>query len=263
MKPEFINFSPSEGFPNDTVKIYGKNFGTDRYNIFVKFGVTLAEIISCENDSLKVRVPWVAAGDYKIKLKINSYLFEFSNTYNIIAKLPFHKITLSFSNSTAILKSDEYYSWQGYGNPMETESKHELDTIQNYNSELSIDLSTKQNIKYYIDNNSITITCSENYYYYIDTIYCEIESEKMIIKVLKLFYNNGSDMLVSNFSMESRHIAVGELKYSFSPSNDISCKISGSLISEHLYYFNYYYIDRKRYDTQTVHWSRDKEKKLK
>jgi hypothetical protein len=57
MAPEITGFEPKTASWGDTITIYGKNFSSQPYWNTVHFGNLIAQVISCNNETLKVRVP--------------------------------------------------------------------------------------------------------------------------------------------------------------------------------------------------------------
>lgn len=82
--PEMVSVEPSVSFFNEVITINGKNFGTTRENVKVKFDDQNAEVISVNETKLTTRVPvFLASSTPKITIQVDDYSTSANNLYSI------------------------------------------------------------------------------------------------------------------------------------------------------------------------------------
>lgn len=98
IKPEFTGFTPAESKINTELTIKGKNFGSDKSAVSVRFGDDPAEILSVADSEIRVYVPYGAEQERKIFLQVKKDTLESAATHRSIARTDFRSCRIQLSH---------------------------------------------------------------------------------------------------------------------------------------------------------------------
>jgi len=81
--PSITGFTPASGVAGSIVTINGAGFGTNSYNVAVKFGSTAATVLSVTDNSIRATVPSGVLGAMKISVTTNGQTIVSNDNYTV------------------------------------------------------------------------------------------------------------------------------------------------------------------------------------
>ncbi|MBM2817070.1 MAG: hypothetical protein HW421_3832 [Ignavibacteria bacterium] len=151
------SFSPTSGYSNSQVTLYGKNFLSDSL-VNVHFGDKPAKIISQSNDSIVVQVPDSLLGEVKIIIYYKHAIFIYGTKFEV-KKSFFDYSGLSkyeiLFNNLHIIYRDYYNQRQNIEPPSSSDISKELFNYrQTFKSQYNLILSKMNLNEYYMSTSS-------------------------------------------------------------------------------------------------------------
>jgi hypothetical protein len=81
--PSITGFTPASGVAGSIVTINGAGFGTNSYNVAVKFGSTAATVLSVTDNTIRATVPSGVLGAMKISVTTNGQTIVSNDNYTV------------------------------------------------------------------------------------------------------------------------------------------------------------------------------------
>jgi hypothetical protein len=81
--PSITGFTPASGVAGSIVTINGAGFGTNSYNVAVKFGSTAATVLSVTDNAIRATVPSGVLGAMKISVTTNGQTIVSNDNYTV------------------------------------------------------------------------------------------------------------------------------------------------------------------------------------
>lgn len=122
LKPAISLVIPNTAYNNDTIKVVGENFGSQKTNTSLKFGENIAEIVSLSDKVIAAIVP-TGNGMVKISVKVTN---DISNSLSFTYREVIVDTTANYEKMwvKTLIESPDPVNWIFTGNSITQGAKH-------------------------------------------------------------------------------------------------------------------------------------------